>query len=167
MWRCSKCGETLQDAFEACWKCGTTAAGAPTPGFQPEPDDPAVADPGPMPKDYEDNREPAAASPDIDAGAEHGLIWHASVSLLLVAGALVGCGIATHRIANDVVFHLAKNRSAMGFSAVLECFFFLAGLIFLLFYLLIRPPVMGRLVWALWVIGLVAAVAAVLYTMAR
>ena len=27
MWHCPKCGEGIEDAFDACWKCGTEKAG--------------------------------------------------------------------------------------------------------------------------------------------
>ena len=27
MWICSKCRETVEDSFDACWKCGTTKEG--------------------------------------------------------------------------------------------------------------------------------------------
>lgn len=29
MWKCKKCGERIEDNFEACWKCGTGKDGAP------------------------------------------------------------------------------------------------------------------------------------------
>jgi ribosomal protein L40E len=35
MWMCSKCHETLEDAFEACWKCGTSKDGEPDAAFEP------------------------------------------------------------------------------------------------------------------------------------
>jgi hypothetical protein len=46
MWRCPKCGESIGDGFDACWKCGTAQDGTVAPGFQAEPNDPAVPDPG-------------------------------------------------------------------------------------------------------------------------
>ena len=38
-WLCPACGERLEDAFDACWKCGADRAGAPAdlPPFEPEP----------------------------------------------------------------------------------------------------------------------------------
>jgi len=47
MWRCPRCDEELEDAFDTCWNCGTAQNGEPTPEFQREPDDPSVPDPGP------------------------------------------------------------------------------------------------------------------------
>jgi hypothetical protein len=29
MWNCSKCGESVEDQFDACWKCGTPKGDAP------------------------------------------------------------------------------------------------------------------------------------------
>lgn len=34
MWKCSQCGETGEDAFDACWKCGAARDGTPDPMFQ-------------------------------------------------------------------------------------------------------------------------------------
>lgn len=36
MWTCPKCGERLDDGFDACWNCGTTPGGESDPGFEPE-----------------------------------------------------------------------------------------------------------------------------------
>jgi len=33
MWICSKCRETQEDTFDACWKCGTTKSGEVDPEF--------------------------------------------------------------------------------------------------------------------------------------
>jgi len=33
MWICSKCRETQEDTFEACWNCGTSKTGEVDPGF--------------------------------------------------------------------------------------------------------------------------------------
>jgi len=29
MWKCKKCGEQIEDTFDACWNCGTGIDGAP------------------------------------------------------------------------------------------------------------------------------------------
>ena len=50
MWRCPRCGEEIEDGFDACWKCGTDQDGVPAENFQPEPDDASVPDPGPEPE---------------------------------------------------------------------------------------------------------------------
>ena len=34
MWTCSNCGESVEDDFDACWKCGTTWDGVANPQFQ-------------------------------------------------------------------------------------------------------------------------------------
>ena len=47
MWQCSNCGESVEDTFDICWNCGASADGTINPEFDPEPDDPAVPDPGP------------------------------------------------------------------------------------------------------------------------
>ena len=31
MWLCSKCGESVEDSFDACWKCGTSKEGVADP----------------------------------------------------------------------------------------------------------------------------------------
>jgi len=36
MWKCSKCGENVEDDFEVCWSCGTNKEGMPNPDFVPE-----------------------------------------------------------------------------------------------------------------------------------
>jgi hypothetical protein len=32
-WTCSKCGESVEDSFDACWKCGTSWDGVADPDF--------------------------------------------------------------------------------------------------------------------------------------
>ncbi len=32
MWTCAKCGERIEDTFDACWKCGTSRVGVDDPG---------------------------------------------------------------------------------------------------------------------------------------
>jgi membrane protease YdiL (CAAX protease family) len=61
MWRCRQCGEEVDDAFDACWKCGAGENGIPDTDFQPEPDDPAVPDLGPEPEVH----ELATAAPEV------------------------------------------------------------------------------------------------------
>jgi hypothetical protein len=33
MWRCGKCGETVESSFDACWNCGTSKDGVEDPAF--------------------------------------------------------------------------------------------------------------------------------------
>jgi hypothetical protein len=33
MWRCPKCGSKVDDSFDVCWSCGTTADGVEDPDF--------------------------------------------------------------------------------------------------------------------------------------
>jgi hypothetical protein len=33
MWRCPKCRSKVDDSFEVCWSCGTTADGIEDPTF--------------------------------------------------------------------------------------------------------------------------------------
>jgi hypothetical protein len=33
MWKCSNCGERVEDDFEVCWSCGTTRDGVRDPHF--------------------------------------------------------------------------------------------------------------------------------------
>lgn len=33
MWKCAKCGESIDDSFDVCWACGTGSDGVETPGF--------------------------------------------------------------------------------------------------------------------------------------
>ena len=39
MWLCSKCGESIEDSFDACWKCGTSWDGVKDPDGQAAPED--------------------------------------------------------------------------------------------------------------------------------
>jgi predicted nucleic acid-binding Zn-ribbon protein len=34
MWKCTKCGEQIEDDFEGCWNCGTGKDGSPPSGQQ-------------------------------------------------------------------------------------------------------------------------------------
>jgi hypothetical protein len=36
MWQCKKCGEQIEDSFDACWKCGTSREGVEDPSFESE-----------------------------------------------------------------------------------------------------------------------------------
>lgn len=45
MWHCSKCGETIPDNLDVCWRCGAHRDGAPLQEFRAGPDDPTVPDP--------------------------------------------------------------------------------------------------------------------------
>ena len=38
MWECKKCGESVEDTFDVCWKCSTSMDGVEDPSFRPEPD---------------------------------------------------------------------------------------------------------------------------------
>jgi hypothetical protein len=37
MWQCSKCGESIEDGFDVCWKCGNAWDGVADPQFQKSP----------------------------------------------------------------------------------------------------------------------------------
>src|SRR5687767_6380381 len=34
MWKCGKCQESVEDAFDSCWNCGTTRDGVVDPTFK-------------------------------------------------------------------------------------------------------------------------------------
>ena len=34
MWKCTKCGELVEDDFEVCWNCGTSSEGVEDPEFR-------------------------------------------------------------------------------------------------------------------------------------
>src|SRR6516162_1095696 len=36
MWKCTKCGQKVDDAYEICWACGTTVDGVENPHFLDE-----------------------------------------------------------------------------------------------------------------------------------
>jgi Putative prokaryotic signal transducing protein len=36
MWKCSKCGQKVDDSYEICWACGTTVDGVENPHFLEE-----------------------------------------------------------------------------------------------------------------------------------
>jgi hypothetical protein len=42
MWQCLKCGEEIEDSFEACWACGTSRDGVEDPLFEPVMDQPEL-----------------------------------------------------------------------------------------------------------------------------
>lgn len=44
MWRCQKCGEGIEDPFDACWACGTSRDGAEDPRFTPVVDQPELSE---------------------------------------------------------------------------------------------------------------------------
>ena len=35
MWRCGKCGKSVDDDFSVCWNCGTSRTGVEDPVFRP------------------------------------------------------------------------------------------------------------------------------------
>jgi hypothetical protein len=45
MWICPKCEEEVDDGFEVCWKCGTTASGEEDPEFVPADEAGPIDDP--------------------------------------------------------------------------------------------------------------------------
>jgi hypothetical protein len=153
-WRCSKCGEALQDTFDACWKCGTTYAGMPTPEFQPVPDDPAVPDPGPCSEDFEN--KPPVETRGADGPAEERLpVTVARWAFRLGAVPLVGCGVATFVVRQAFPYDWPMGRGLFAFEAL----FFFAGFYLLLASLLLKPTAAG---WLWWVIGVLVATAALL-----
>jgi len=38
VWECKKCGVSVEDTFDVCWKCGTSMEGIEHLSFQPEAD---------------------------------------------------------------------------------------------------------------------------------
>lgn len=57
MWTCLKCGEGIEEAFEACWSCGADRAGRPDPAFRA----PLGEDSRPVPPP-----KPPEPPPDLD-----------------------------------------------------------------------------------------------------
>jgi hypothetical protein len=45
MWRCQKCGETVDRWLDVCWRCGASRDGVEDPNFRSEADDELVAGP--------------------------------------------------------------------------------------------------------------------------
>jgi hypothetical protein len=45
MWSCPKCQTKVDDAFEVCWQCGTTADGVEDPTFVSADETPPIEDP--------------------------------------------------------------------------------------------------------------------------
>ena len=62
MWQCPNCGEQIDDAFDACWKCGAAQDGTPAAVFHAEPSDPAVPDLGSDPETPAETAEDAEAA---------------------------------------------------------------------------------------------------------
>ena len=46
MWKCPKCRERIEDAFDVCWNCGTSQSGVEDPDFQQDPSAKELADSG-------------------------------------------------------------------------------------------------------------------------
>jgi len=57
MWKCENCSEELDDAFDACWNCGTSIQGETNPEFQP------VVDPFVEPRTPEETTPPIQKTP--------------------------------------------------------------------------------------------------------
>lgn len=85
MWKCTKCGETIEDTFDSCWNCGTADNGT-SPRFPAPP-----------------SSQPATA-PDSLAKLRHDLISLGAATLCLsfflpwikFGAALNGLDIQTH-----------------------------------------------------------------------
>jgi hypothetical protein len=69
MWHCPKCGEQVDDVFDACWNCGTAQDGIVASNLDPELRDPNAPRSTPEPSD-----ELAADSAAAPGHAEHGRI---------------------------------------------------------------------------------------------
>ena len=69
MWHCPKCGEQIDDVFDACWKCGTAKDGTPAADFQAEPRYSDAIDPTSEPESSDEAAEGSvAASGDATPG---------------------------------------------------------------------------------------------------
>jgi hypothetical protein len=73
MWKCPKCGESLKDAFEVCWSCGTTKEGVLDPHFL----DPEAVSSAPenepleeIADDVDEEREPMVTVAQCNLAAE-------------------------------------------------------------------------------------------------
>ncbi len=64
MWRCLKCRERVDDSFEVCWSCGTTADGIEDPNFIPADEaEPIEDEPVPEGSDVDDPFADFAGAP--------------------------------------------------------------------------------------------------------
>lgn len=103
MWKCPNCEEAVEDSFETCWNCGTSADGSADPDFHRVEDDPTIPDPGAEagPAGSETSRgRPAYVSMAYSSLADFAL-------LIGQAGALVGCGLAIY---SEVLFFRAESH---------------------------------------------------------
>lgn len=64
MWHCPKCGERIDDVFDACWKCGTDRDGILAADFQADPGDSAALDAGVQPDEPDEVAEDRAGPTD-------------------------------------------------------------------------------------------------------
>ena len=89
MWKCNKCGENVEDSFDACWKCGTSKDGVEDSSFQsavvPETDADEPKMGHPAPRTIVELEASAAAKDHLVA---RGLIW--VLRGLAVIGAIWG-----------------------------------------------------------------------------
>jgi hypothetical protein len=85
MWRCSKCGKTLEDNFDTCWSCGTSQNGIEDPAFRPEEgasDEPTTQD-GSTLTDAQDASELTTRSTTTDGRSD--AVWsEAGLAALLL-----------------------------------------------------------------------------------
>jgi hypothetical protein len=67
MWSCPKCRSTVDDSFEVCWSCGTTAEGVEDPDFVTADEaDPIVDEELPEATDFDDPFADLAGTPMPD-----------------------------------------------------------------------------------------------------
>jgi hypothetical protein len=67
MWRCPKCDSKVDDSFEVCWSCGTTADGVEDPEFVAADDlDPIAIESAPQGTDVDDPLADFAGTPMPD-----------------------------------------------------------------------------------------------------
>ena len=92
MWKCSKCSEKVEDGFDVCWNCGTSASGIEDPSFR-RVDETETTAPG-LPEDEEALTARPAAAAGVEPDRQQSLIVTTTSS---IEGRCINryCGVVT------------------------------------------------------------------------
>ncbi len=104
MWKCKKCGETVEDQFDSCWKCSADKAGAPT--VSPE----VIEEIKTEAREYHESARARYPALRVMAGVYKILAW------LVAIGAIISIiMLATSRETSGVLILVAFLGGAVGF----------------------------------------------------
>lgn len=88
MWHCQKCGESVDDSSNICWKCGAARDGTQDPDVRPEPQDQALPDSDP---EHESGLQSDEAPPSYEAAHRfrNGANWYFWIAGLSMINSIV------------------------------------------------------------------------------